>query len=305
MLRMLLLIFAGLLITSSLVKAQNDEIEKKENEWGNRWDMEFWEPDLVIKFDRPVIELNYAITQNDIYENFGSKFSEDGLAEIRLGFKDKYQLDTLNPIFKFNFGGLLLSNITNKMAVESADNREIKVDMWRLGFFSNDGFGYGVRSSVALNLYHGGSIFWTSFDYKGLPDGSLTTPADSADKLRLERYSEGIRYADSFEAGMNIVIANSVSINAAYERGVLYERYIFWYWAGNVLIEEIAHALTDSFINEIRKASPMAVPVVNFVLKNALSYGIYELKKSKMNWPFNSASPYMINNFKLGVQVLF
>ena len=58
-------------------------------------------------------------------------------------------------------------------------------------------------------------------------------------------------------------------------------------------------------INKIFKSSPAAGPVVNFLLKNALAYGIYELRKDKMNWPFKSEAPITYDQFKFGVTFVF
>jgi hypothetical protein len=63
--------------------------------------------------------------------------------------------------------------------------------------------------------------------------------------------------------------------------------------------------LLDTFINEVFKSSPAAGPIVNFVLKNALAYGIYELRQEKMNWPFSSEAPLAFDQFKVGVTFIF
>jgi hypothetical protein len=61
----------------------------------------------------------------------------------------------------------------------------------------------------------------------------------------------------------------------------------------------------DYFIKEIFYASPSAGPIVYFLLKNALSYGIYELRQEKMNWPFSSAPPLSFDSFRFGLMFTF
>jgi hypothetical protein len=51
--------------------------------------------------------------------------------------------------------------------------------------------------------------------------------------------------------------------------------------------------------------SPAAAPIVNFVLKNGLSYGMYQLRKEKMNYPFESEAPILNDTFKIGVTFIF
>ena len=70
-------------------------------------------------------------------------------------------------------------------------------------------------------------------------------------------------------------------------------------------LDDGAQFLLDQFIDEIGESSPYAVPVVNFFLKNGLSYAVYELRKDKMNWPFDSAPPLCIDSFKFGLTFVF
>ena len=63
--------------------------------------------------------------------------------------------------------------------------------------------------------------------------------------------------------------------------------------------------MIDHFSKEVLKASPIAGPIVNFLLKNALSYGSFELRKKYMNWPFETVSPLMFENFKIGLSFVF
>ncbi len=70
-------------------------------------------------------------------------------------------------------------------------------------------------------------------------------------------------------------------------------------------LEGGAEFLLDEFIDEIGKSSPYSVPVVNFFLKNGLSYAIYELRKDRMNWPFDSAPPLRNDSFKFGLTFVF
>ncbi|HSP87628.1 MAG TPA: hypothetical protein VLN45_05810, partial [Ignavibacteriaceae bacterium] len=65
------------------------------------------------------------------------------------------------------------------------------------------------------------------------------------------------------------------------------------------------HWALDSFVDEIMDSSPYAAPIVGFVLKCALSYGVYELRQDKMNWPFKSAAPLAYDQFKFGMTFTF
>jgi hypothetical protein len=105
--------------------------------------------------------------------------------------------------------------------------------------------------------------------------------------------------------GLKIQATRLIVLEAGYERAVVFERHLFWKWAGSGIIELAANGLLDVFIKEIFKSSPAAGPIVFAVLKSALGYGIYELRQDKMNWPFTSASPIAFDNIKFGVTFIF
>ena len=93
--------------------------------------------------------------------------------------------------------------------------------------------------------------------------------------------------------------------DAGYERSIVFQRHLFWKWAGSAIIEAAAQGLLDGFISEVFESTPAAGPIVNFLLKNALAYGIYELRQDKMNWPFSSEAPIAYDQFKFGVTFVF
>jgi hypothetical protein len=80
---------------------------------------------------------------------------------------------------------------------------------------------------------------------------------------------------------------------------------MFWYWACSAVLEEIGHGLVDEFVRRIDRSSPATTPIVYFILKNALSYGIYELYKEKMNFPFDTAPPFFSNSYKITLTYIF
>jgi len=63
--------------------------------------------------------------------------------------------------------------------------------------------------------------------------------------------------------------------------------------------------MADYFVEEVMSSTPAAGPIVNFFLKNGLSFAFYQLKRTKMNWPFASAAPLTYEAFKVGVKFTF
>ena len=73
----------------------------------------------------------------------------------------------------------------------------------------------------------------------------------------------------------------------------------------NVVLEEIAMGAIQEFADSIANSSPKSAPVVSFLLKSGLEYGLYELRQEKMNWPFDTAAPLTYETFKFGICVTF
>jgi hypothetical protein len=132
-----------------------------------------------------------------------------------------------------------------------------------------------------------------------------STPSNPADIITTDLYNKTFRFGNSFQGGLQFKFTDNLGIDASYERSIVYSRHLFWKWGGSELIEVIGQGLIDKFVEEILDSTPAAVPVVNFVLKNALSYGLYELRQDKMNWPFETAPPLAFDTFKVGFTFVF
>ena len=53
------------------------------------------------------------------------------------------------------------------------------------------------------------------------------------------------------------------------------------------------------------RSSPKSLPIFNFILRNAVAYGFKELRREKMNWPFDTAAPLNITSWNVGLSVSF
>jgi len=100
-------------------------------------------------------------------------------------------------------------------------------------------------------------------------------------------------------------INKSFALDGGYEISSVFPRHLFWKHLGSFVIEQVGVGLLEQFIDEVMYSSPAAGPVVNFLLKNGFLFAFSQLKKEKMNWPFDSTSPLTHENFKFGVQFTF
>jgi hypothetical protein len=252
---------------------------------------------------RPTITLEYGIAtvDRDGFDEDESSFADVGMLDLHLGFRHQSRFRNRSDLFEHRLGGLRLQYVSTEIAPEDPASGELTTDLWRFGFGSLDGHGYRFnRKGASVALYHSSSAAWSFFD---LRDES-PAPA-SADSSMIEIFEDQIRFGLIWQGGVKVAPSDLVSLNIGYERSLVFPWTKFWYTFLSVAIEEAAMEAIDEFIDEIAKTSPSAVPVVEFLLKNSLSYGLYELRQEKMNWPFDTAAPLSYDTFKVGVSTTF
>jgi hypothetical protein len=277
-----------------------EDSTKTNEDWDWHWDKwEDWTVDFGFKKTRPAISLQYGLANLD-RKDLQSQFVDPNLLEVKLGYiKDRVAWETDN-IIRHSYKYLYLSNESNKHAGKEAVGSEIESDMWRFGIGRLSGYGYKLGENAAIIPYYAYTLNWSNIDFK-----ESTAEFDNPDREILNLYDKSFRFGTSSEGGVRIKLIDNLILDAGYERSIVFQRHLFWKWAGGAIMEAAAQGLLDGFVSEVFESSPVAGPIVNFLLKNALAYGIYELRQDKMNWPFNSEAPIAYDQFKFGVTVVF
>jgi len=286
------------LIGFGFSKAQDDST-KTDKDWDWHWnEWNDWQMDFELKHSQPAISLQYGLA-NLNRDDVQSQFVDPNLLELKLGYiKDRNVWGT-DYIIKHSYKFLYLSNESNKLSGKNPVGTEIESNMWRFGFGRLSGYGYKLGESAAIIPYYSYTMNWSNINFK-YPD--ILTDSDH-DKLNL--YDKSFRFGTSSEGGVRVKVIDNLMFDVGYERSIVFQRHLFWKWAGSALIETAAQGLLDGFISKVFESSPAAGPVVNFILKNALAYGIYELRQDKMNWPFNSEAQISYDQFKFGLTFVF
>lgn len=326
--RIILLLIIALLSFSATMEAQKhkkkekqkekektEQIKENENddEYISEDDIEFdfddWDEDFGCDFGRfakfripknPFMEFSYGLS--DVKHNsFNTKFNNIGMGELRLGYRGVYEGDK-DYLVELNEKFLSIALINKDLYTSDNSLSKYNAEFLRFGLGSTSGFGYKFGAFEILP-YHTSSYDWTSLrkiEYNGVNPG-IVVPDDEL----LNMIGSNFRFGRSIEGGVKIGLASAISINAGYEASVIFQRHLFWYWAGSALIEEIGNKLIFNFIDRAIESSPSVGPVVSFILKNAYSYCFYLLRKDSMNWPFATEKPMTIESFKLGVTFAF
>lgn len=297
------LLVAMLLISIPVsINAQKDSV--KDNEW--TWEDEDWGQLDDFKFDidffgnhfhhSPTISLNYSVAASNI-KNFSNDFNDAGMLELKLGHTTEGASGFSEDLVKYKYHFLYISKLST--ALSSAEINFAKLDwqMWRFGTGWSSGFGYKI-GNVSIIPYYSYSLDWSRLEM-------LSSPASPLEKAKLDLFNESIRFGTGSEGGVRIKILDYLTLEAGYERSIIFQRHLFWKWSGSAILEAIGQWAVDEFVDEIIDSSPMAAPIVNFLLKNGLSYAVYELRQEKMNWPFVSETPLAHDQFKFGITFTF
>ncbi len=293
----LLFILALSLFSFAYLFAQDEDTTGSDNGWWNhhhRFRFHCFEKDFT--GGRPTLSFDYGIS-NISLKDFNESFAKPGMLELKLGYTHQSSDDVVGYILDYNFKYFYISNFSTDLSGGAINAGELKTDLWRFGFGRASGYGYKL-GGAAIIPYYSYSVDWSQLRM-------VDAPLNANDLNTTNLFNESFRFGTSTEGGIRFQIIPHLALDAGYQRSIIFPRHLFWKWTGSALIEAAGQWGIDGFVNEVLDSSPYAVPVVSFVLKNALSYGIYELRKDEMNWPFESASPLMYNQFKLGVTFVF
>lgn len=230
-------------------------------------------------------------------ESIQYDFEKSADIQLLLGYSTRRQYPRSILILTTN-RFLSVKNLSNNWIDLSEVDAPISARTWNFGFNRSKDYGWNFDKNFKINLTHSEGLHWSfmNFNITGLdPTDTLNYPS------KLIAISDKAKFGEGFSAGIEIELFNHFGITGGYERMDVFPAHIFWEWAASGILEEIAQGLVDNFVSRVRKFSPWATPIISFALKNGLSYGLYELRRKNMNWPFNSAPPYIFETFKVGV----
>jgi len=257
------------------------------------------------RFDgAPMIRLSYGFAERS-HDDLEGELADPVAIELELG--SAHWSDAASGIVDYTSNGVSFSYSGSDLGGGDDEDKAFETEAWAVGLFSYTGIGYRIRAS-ALTPYSGGRLGFYRLGYdREVMTGAEEVSGELSDEdfRRLGFFHEEFRLATSAEGGVRARIGPMVEVGLGYERMTVMQRWLPWKWLGSVMTEALAQEALDEFIGAIRDRTPAAAPIVAFVLKNGLSYGIYELRQEDMNWPFGDAPPLAQDTFKLSVSFAF
>lgn len=280
-------------------KVKSKEKKEKDNEgedweewewnWGDDWDVTH---DMWNSNDNPTISVMYT----------GNSYSQEYLSnlpggEIRLGYGGTTVYKKYDYLTKYKASYLSYSNISTQFG-EMSDAAKYNSKVTRFGIGWDKGIGYNLGGNASINFYNTSGMGWSKLQV-------LDSVMNTADYNYLRDYTDSYRFGIRGEAGVSIAPIPNLAFTAGYERAIVYPRVLFWKTAGSLITEGIAGWAVEEFVDRVLHNSPAAAPVINFVLKSALIYGVYELRRDEANFPFGGVTPVAHDTYKFGISFIF
>lgn len=249
-----------------------------------------------ITWEKPTIELGYGLSEINLYGS-SSNFSKPGMIELKLGTAHQYQSGYSKKVIDYDNNYLFISNTTSDISAQR-NSSGIASSMWRWGFGKKEGMGLKF-GSFSIMPYNANTFAWQRFSF------DKNSAANPSDYDKFDDFNEAVRFGTSTEAGINFQITKGLSLQPKYEVSDIFPRHLFGQQLVSSMIELGGAEMLDEFITRIMNNTPVAGAIVNFVLKNAYEYGIYQLRKEHMNWPFAGEAPLRYSTFKMGMTFTF
>lgn len=302
----------------SETEEMNDDEEQISDSTDNDWDdfvpedkglnfgafensFKVWQDDESA-YNRPFMSVNFGYADPFYHKPFYmDNFNQIGITELVLGYEKHYGLSNTEHVYKYKTDYFSLANGKSDYFDPDLSTGDINTELWTLAFGETEGYGYRIADDLKISFYSGDGMAWShlKFDMNEAPSPEVKI----AGVPRV--FGDHVRFGDVMMSGAKIQLFKTFSIGAEYARNVVFPRHMFWYWVGSEIVEGAAIGILDTFVDKLAENAPYLVPIIDVALKSGIRYGFYELREDDMNWPINTASPFMYESIKATVTLNF
>jgi len=256
---------------------------------------------MDISIKKPFLDVYYGNAQLS-RQGMSGELSNTDILGIAIGVKKEKEHKESDEVIIQDKNGVSLTlgsaqNLQNSDSLYqgvSLTNTNA-LDFWSLGFINGTGYGYQWGSST-LMLTVEDNTSWTSINPR-----TYSLMQGPADWQNIIDFDGTMRLSSSMTSSLEFRVSNTVSLTGGYTWNQVMPRHLFWYWMGSEIIEGLAGNAVDRLIENFTEMSPKSQPVMHFVLKSAVLYGMKEMRRKYMNWPFETVSPMNITYWNIGV----
>lgn len=256
---------------------------------------------IDVSVKKPFLDVYYGNAQLS-RQGMSGEISNTDIYGIAIGVKKEKEHKESDEVIIQDKNGISLT-LGSAQALQQSDSlyqgvpltNTNALDFWSLGFINGMGYGYKWGSST-LMLTVEDNTSWTSINPR-----TYSLMQGPADWQNIMDFDGTMRLSSSMTSSLEFRVSNTVSLTGGYTWNQVMPRHLFWYWMGSEIIEGLAGNAVDRLIENFTEMSPKSQPVMHFVLKSAVLYGMKEMRRKYMNWPFETASPMNITYWNIGV----
>lgn len=241
------------------------------------------------------LDCNYGISFADINSSTNKNIDIANAYRINLdyAFTRIYPLKNLKTLY-YGSEFFSLTNITSGLD-PNKNKIGIPLDLWQIGVGYRNGYVVSLGNLQTI-LYHSNSIQWSRADF---PNYTFN------EQSPLNRYDETYHFGSNWESGFTAKIAYPVFLNISFENSLIYPDYKFSKYCASAAIELLTQRVIDFSTYLLIDKDETLVPVLNFLVKNTISFLLYEQRKKNSFYPFNSAEAMNIYSLKFGFSFIF
>jgi len=228
-----------------------------------------------------------------LHKDLIEDYAADNLWEVHLAFRNTQSVTTRDGV---TIPGMRLSSFFFSSRSSLADGGGFASSAARFGLRTASGYGWMSEAGMVVP-YSSGSMIWTNVDVG-------TTNVDSRDRSILADYNDARRFGTAIEMGLEVISENGLALGAGIERHLVYPRHLVFTWMLSSGIQSILSETAGTALTRM-SGSPVAGPIVAFLISNGIRFGISELQRDEMYWPFTSAPPLVYDAFELSVAYTF
>ncbi len=261
-----------------------------------QWEVPNLVDEFIIQPPSRVLTMNlgYGFTA-PIRENTVANFSRGSAFNAMIGIKrfldsdyGSAQLDYAHIFLIASFGRAAQGRLTDTLTPSLT---QIGFSNSRFGFGARDGIGYRFQNYAVVTPYISGGQAWTSNQW-------VSDTLFTGDAVRLDRFSNGLRYTTFTEMGVMIDVGTKFAMDIGFESMLIQPRYIFLQSFSNLMIQQLAHILLRKVIDTVFPNS--WIPIAGFAIKGAFNFWLYDQKSTRANFPFQSEAGLQLLTFKVG-----
>lgn len=244
-----------------------------------------------------LFEIQYgraSLKHNDIDNQ---QFAYLGSLQTTIGYFEKNIVNRrYRSLVEYDFETVLSFSYNSVNLGSEKNTGRNEYYVWNVDLPERTALGYSLGHGFSIMPYYQNStLFWSGVETKQLQDSVS----------RIARFQDGLHFGHGNQAGITIELTSNIGLTASYSYNTIFARHVFWQWVITEMIHKSADGIVNGLVTVIKRKAPSVAPIFHFVLRNAVSYGFYELRKTGMNWPFDSEKALGVEQFRVGVSFIF